>query len=486
MPNISGLEPAKVLLGTLREGHPVPYGRHTQVIRTGQTVSIMALGGTVIATIDFSGPEPSAKGNVGRINPRNIGPVNVFLSPYGEVKKYWRTGEYRWHRADGAMVKAPSVAKPSVPEVVVPTVEVEPTREAARAAKVAAAVVKQAESTSVSISMVPGAHAVTTVFSEKTWTGKKQPVVRMNLTKTYSAIGEVLLPTTSARTLERAWNARQAGYERHVLVTGPAGVAKTRLAEQFAFTKGVPFLNVDGASIQTASDWYGSIVPRTDGSEGFEWVWSDFGKVLLRGTPCVVNIDELNRVENERALNGLMTLLAWTAVVHPNGAPQPLSLAPGILIMATLNEGPEFVGTVEVDAALRNRFTSGVRMDYTSEAIERRVLRQAVPGLDAEVARRLIRVAQTQRAKRDNDMEFPSHNVLSTRVLIGIAQDIVLSGEPQAEVAGEVIMAAASSSFIKEDERALLTLIEAQFGPAPEVIDDLAEDDDIERMLAAE
>ena len=90
-------------------------------------------------------------------------------------------------------------------------------------------------------------------------------------------------------------------------------------------------------------------------------------------------------------------------------------------------------------------------------------------------------MAASQRAKRDDDTLFPSHNVLSTRTLIEIANAIVLTKcEPTT-----AIWAAVRGRFIREDEAAMSVLIEAQFGAAPESLDNLPDDDDIEAFLSA-
>ena len=164
------------------------------------------------------------------------------------------------------------------------------------------------------------------------------------------------------------------------------------------------------------------------------------------------------------------------------GAPHALTLQPGQCIIATLNEGVEYVGTVEVDAAVRDRFGMGVRMDYTVEAVEARILVSQVPGLDKDVAKRMVRVASGQRAKRDDDTLYPSHNVISTRVLVDAASSITIGGlEPK-----EALWGSLRSRFWPEDFAALTVLIEAQFGPDAVEVDDEADldEDDVEQMLS--
>jgi midasin (ATPase involved in ribosome maturation) len=305
------------------------------------------------------------------------------------------------------------------------------------------------------------------------------PAVIKDVSKSYAKVGAVHTTHQNVRAFTSAWAKRKAGRPAGVIITGPAGTAKTRLAQEFAATQGVPFLKVDGASIQTANDWYGQFVPAAG---GFEWAWTPLALALQRGEPMVILVDEINRVENERALNGLLGLLDFTGTYTPVGAPSAVTLPPGILVVATLNEGVEYVGTVEVDAAVRDRFGLGARMDYPVEPIEVRILTQEAPGIDKEVAKRLVRIANSQRGKRHDDTLYPSGNVISTRVLISVAEDITLTGATPSEA----LWTAIRGRFAPEDEPARTVLIEAQFGATPVDASTLADDDDLEQMLAAD
>jgi MoxR-like ATPase len=484
MPNVAGLLPADALIASLPKVATRSYGRHATVKRSDLEITLTdAKTGVVIARVVFPAGfpatgKPRVSAKLPFIDGDTVSAVNAFLKPYGKVKVYWRTGERRWLPASGgAPVRGPKpAAKASTPaatahlapdEVVVPRPAPEPVEDI---------VVPVAADPKIKITVRPGAHAV--VSTETTYEGH-QPKIK-DLTAVWSQVGSVLVPKRHAATLERAWTLRQAGKPAFIKVTGPAGTAKTKLAEQFAFTKDVPFLLVEGQGIQTATDWFGSFVPSASHASGFDWVWNDFGKALIRGTPMVILIDELNRVENERALNGLMGLLAWTARTMQPGMPHALTLNPGIMVMATVNEGVEYVATVEVDAAVNDRLGKGIRLDYPPVAIEPRILKSAVPGLDNEVAKRLAKFAATQRKQRDDDAVFPSHNVISTRVLIGIAEDIVLGGATPSEA----IWANCESRFIPEDFDGLKVLIEAQFGPDAVATSD---DDDLEmeRLIAS-
>jgi len=488
MPNVTGLSPAPDLLAQHPNGATgLAYGPHCHLSVAGDTITLFAnADGNPLATV--TGGKPRAR--LDRVNGDTVTAVNAFLRPFGKVKTYWRTGEYRWHPLNGEATapakgtkRNPALAPASV---VAPRDTVRITLAPAQGHGVT--VVEGAPATVEVENLLPQqpvapvavAHPATTpvVETARTWRDRysKRPVAKP-VTKSYSIVGDVLTPTSDLKVLDAMKRLRDAGKPAFGLVTGPAGTAKTRLAVEWGFANDLPVVVIDGMSIQTAPDWYGGTIQTADGR--WEWEWSDAAKMILTGQPCLIVVDELNRPENERALNGIMPLTDWKGTVKPLGAPHALRLAPGQCIIATLNEGIEYVGTVEIDAATRDRFGWGVRMAYTSEVIESRILRQQVPGLDADVAKRLVRVAAGQRAKRDDDTLYPSHNVISTRVLVDVANGIVIGGlEPK-----EALWGAVRSRFWVEDEAALTVLIEAQFGPDAAPSDDLADDDDVEQFM---
>lgn len=491
MPNVKGLITAPEARAALANGQVVPFGAHATVARTDEVVSLTNHVGQRIAVVDFTAATPRVSVRTEMLNPLTATAVNVFLAPYGKVIVNWRTKGREWKPLTGSALKPKRSARTSVtPRLKAPPKPVAITPEdSALPAEIEAMENALAEVIAAPV-ITPGPVVPPTsvgpvlISGERVWHSGPRGI--KPITKTWSRVGVVMAPTTDVDTMEMAWRARAKGRPSAVLITGPAGTAKTLLAQEFAFAKGVSFINVECQKIQTAADWFGGLVPDTTTSTGWKWEWTEFGKALRRGTPCVINLDELNRVDNERALNGVMSLLAWTAESHPLTAPEAVRLPPGIMITATLNEGVEYVGTVEVDAAVRDRLTWGVRMDYSKENIEVRVIKEQVPGIDStahgpDLAKRLVRVAQTQRAKAGDDTAFPSHNRISTRVLIEVADAIVDGASPTAAIWG-----VCRSRFQPEDFPALSVLIEAQFGAEAGDINDLPDDDELEQMLAAD
>ena len=124
----------------------------------------------------------------------------------------------------------------------------------------------------------------------------------------------------------------------------------------------------------------------------------------------------------------------------------------------------------------------GIRMDYTAEAVEAPHPEQVAPGSTRTSPQRLVRVAAGQRAKRDDDTLYPSHNVISPRVLIDRRP---WHHDRRAGAQGSHLGDRSSPASGPRTCAALTVLIEAQFGPdAPDRRRASPDDDEIEQMLA--
>jgi MoxR-like ATPase len=141
-----------------------------------------------------------------------------------------------------------------------------------------------------------------------------------------------------------------------------------------------------------------------------------------------------------------------------------LSMPDGIMVVATANIGPEFVGTLPIDGAVRSRFTYGVRTNYPPEEQEAKLL-MARSGISNEVAVALVRMAAQQRIQRDDAEHFPSGNVISTRTLLGIGESIFDGRE-----ARSAIWSVLKGQFDPGDDKALTVLVDTQFPKRPEPV----------------
>jgi MoxR-like ATPase len=202
--------------------------------------------------------------------------------------------------------------------------------------------------------------------------------------------------------------------------------------------------------------------------------WSPFAQVLRRGEPALILIDEINRTESPQALNALLGLLDMTGQLLVPDANDVLTLPAGIMVVATANIGPEFIGTLPLDGAVRQRFGFGVRMEFLPQATEAKLLTR-LTGLAAAVATRLVKVADMQRQNRSDMQLYPSGSVISTRLLLDVARRIATCDTDPREALWATLM----GQFETGDEAALTVCVETQF-PSPDLaaLPSMDDDDD--------
>jgi MoxR-like ATPase len=383
------------------------------------------------------------------LDPLTVPYVNRFISPSGLVViKDWRTGQYRTKvRAKGPRHPSRRVAK------------------AAKAATPVAATTHTAPKVQEGPKMATG--AVITVSGETEYRSSIPGMLSLPKVTLKGAgrgntdVGGIILPTEDFESLEDAWHLAQDGKPAAVLLTGPAGTAKTMLVRAFAAYLGVPYLKIDAGAVRTADDWAGAF--RQDpNTKTWAHRWSPLAMALREGKPCIIHVDELTRTETPAALNAFMGLLDETGTLLVPDANAVLTMPKGILVVATANIGPEFVGTLPLDGAVRQRFPYGVRMTNPSEAVESKLLRSRT-GITEEVAVALTRMANQQRQHRDDAQQYPSGAIISTRILLSIAERIAKRHtEPR-----KAVMATLKAQFDPGDDAALSVVIDAHFPKKP-------------------
>jgi MoxR-like ATPase len=386
------------------------------------------------------------------ITPLNLPYVNKFLvGTHREVKKNWRTGLYETRstvgsnraarrKANRAAAKAARVAPASATQHTAATDEMSTAKPVTLAQ--GATITVSGESNSP-LANIPGIEFFTKEPLKGSGTG-------------WTNMSGIILPNDQLEELNDAWDAAQAGEVSATLITGPAGTAKTMLVRAFAKSLGVPYLKVDAGSVRTVDDWSGML--RQDPSTT-TWAhkWSPFALALRAGLPVIIHVDELTRTDTPAALNAFMGLLDETGTMLVPDANTVLRMPKGILLIATANIGPEFVGTLPLDGAVRQRFPYGFRMAPPPEGQEAKLLVQRT-GVTADVAQRLVRLAVEQRKNRDDAQAYPSGAVISTRVLLAVASKIAKGRD-----ARKALSRTLSIQFDSGDDNAISVLIDTQF-----------------------
>lgn len=176
----------------------------------------------------------------------------------------------------------------------------------------------------------------------------------------------------------------------HTLITGPSGSGKTQLAIEVAKALGRLFEVFYFCGV---FDPEATIAGTTQLRAGeTRYVRSRFVEAVTR-RGCVIILDEINRAAG-MVVNAVLSLLDWQgrfAVDLADGTQRLVELAPGVVILATANIGPEYVQTEPLDRALLDRLLT-VRLEFPDEEEERelveaRGVRPPASGLLVRIAR---------------------------------------------------------------------------------------------------
>lgn len=211
------------------------------------------------------------------------------------------------------------------------------------------------------------------------------------------------------------------GKIQNVALVGPHGCGKTELAMWYAAEYKKSMLIMDCPNIREPRDWFGY---RTlhDGRTG--WKRSQFDKAMSEGGNVIL-LDELPRAI-PMILNTLFPLLDRRRFTYIEERGSRLQVGPGTVIFCSMNEGYQYTGNMAVDAALSDRFTRRLEVDYLKPSEEAKVLRTRT-GIDPDVADKLADLAATIRKKAVGNGATLTKTI-STRQLVEAAEDFVSLG----------------------------------------------------------
>lgn len=159
--------------------------------------------------------------------------------------------------------------------------------------------------------------------------------------------------------------------EKHpvnILVTGNQGCGKSSLVRQFASYYKRPMATFQVGLLLEAGQLFGQ--QRLKNGETFYQSFLFSNAIRVPG--CVIHLEEINRSENPHALNELFSVLSEERSIWIDEFGL-IEVAPRVIFFATMNEGAEFSGTDELDAALKDRFYR-VRLEYPPAKVEKEIL----------------------------------------------------------------------------------------------------------------
>ncbi len=169
----------------------------------------------------------------------------------------------------------------------------------------------------------------------------------------------------------------------NVLISGKQGCGKSSFVRQYAALYRQPLATFQIGILSEPGQLFGEYA-----LEGGQTTYRQFLFPQAIQTPnCVIHLEEINRPEHPKALNMLLSLLSDDRSVWLEELGN-IQVADGVVFFATLNEGDEFIGTEQLDLALRDRFYY-LLMDYLPNEVEKEVLIRKT-GISVEQADQII------------------------------------------------------------------------------------------------
>jgi len=197
----------------------------------------------------------------------------------------------------------------------------------------------------------------------------------------------------------------------NILVTGNQGCGKSSLVRQFASIYKRPLATFQIGLLVESGQLFGQQRLK-DGETYFQ---SFLFPKAIQTPRCVVHLEEINRSETPHALNELFSVLSEDRCIWIEELGM-IEVAPGMVFFATMNEGEEFSGTDELDAALRDRFYR-FHLDYLPPKVEEEVIERKCNICRGE-ARKILRVLNRLRENDQNCMSVSVRHSLMIAELV--------------------------------------------------------------------
>ncbi|KFZ43244.1 hypothetical protein JS80_04505 [Anoxybacillus sp. KU2-6(11)] len=158
---------------------------------------------------------------------------------------------------------------------------------------------------------------------------------------------------------------------KNVLLKGPTGSGKTKLAETLSLFFGQPMHSINCSIDLDAEAMLGfKTIQQTDGRATIEFIPGPVIQAMTKGH--LLYIDEINMAKPETLpiLNGVLDYRKM--ITNPFTA-EVVKAKPTFGVIAAINEG--YVGTVPLNEALKNRFVV-IDVPYVQGEVLKRILKQ--------------------------------------------------------------------------------------------------------------
>jgi MoxR-like ATPase len=244
------------------------------------------------------------------------------------------------------------------------------------------------------------------------------------------------------RCLER-WNtAASRGAAVNVVLVGPPSTGKTSSGREFAARTGHRFLDVAASLWAEAGESLGRFELKGGVTRFRQALWLEFLEQVPGG---VLLLDELNRVQDLRALNVLLPLLDHRGAAFIEPLDREVHRATGTVVIATMNRDPADPGLSTLSAALMNR-ADFVRCETLPPGVEARILVSRT-SISATKAERIVRFATSLR-QAPLDRRVP----VSLRQLLRVAE--VAAGDSSLSLV-DAVQPTIAHAFDQDDDGVL-------------------------------
>ncbi|MEM2193002.1 MAG: AAA family ATPase [Candidatus Methanomethylicia archaeon] len=184
---------------------------------------------------------------------------------------------------------------------------------------------------------------------------------------------------------------------KHVLLEGPVGVGKTKLALAVASYLNRSIYRVDGDERYTETKLTGWFDPPIVLSKGYVWdafIPGPLTQAMLNGG--ILFINELNRMP-EGTQNVLLPAMDEGKIIIPRLG--EIQAKPGFIVIATQNP-EEFVGTSRISEALRDRFV-WVGLNYQSFDEEVEIVKRETGVSNDSLVKIAVEITRKTREHKD-------------------------------------------------------------------------------------